>query len=80
MHDYKVIRNGLLNEIDGGMCEGLSYAEIGKCLACFSIQILVYKIITIEQKYPDIAKQRDQNKLTFRYPGGGESYVDLIER
>lgn len=33
----------------------------------------------IKQKYPDISKERNADKLRFRYPEG-ESYLDLIER
>jgi len=33
----------------------------------------------IEEKHPDIIKQRNDNKLCYRYPEG-ESYLDLIER
>ena len=40
---------------------------------------LTYK--EIEQMYPQVWKERHEDKLTFRYPGtGGESYVDVIER
>lgn len=28
--DYRCLRNRLLNEIDGGICEGLTYSDIGK--------------------------------------------------
>jgi len=33
----------------------------------------------IESKYPEEFKARDENKLTYRYPGG-ESYQDLVAR
>lgn len=33
------------------------------------------------EKYPEMWKQREQDKLEFRFPGaGGESYQDVIQR
>lgn len=49
-----------LNEIDAGICEGLTYGEI-------------------ESQHPDVARDRKNNKLRYRYPQG-ESYIDLIHR
>lgn len=49
-----------LNEIDAGICEGLTYN-------------------LIDQRYPDVARDRKLDKLKYRYPGG-ESYVDVIHR
>lgn len=49
-----------LNEIDAGVCEGLTYAEVA-------------------ERYPDVARERQRDKLNYRYPGG-ESYVDVIHR
>lgn len=49
-----------LNEIDAGICEGLTYEEV-------------------ESQHPDIARDRKNDKLRYRYPQG-ESYVDLIHR
>lgn len=34
----------------------------------------------IKTVLPEEFKARERNKLTYRYPNGGESYVDLIER
>ncbi|KAI8337008.1 6-phosphofructo-2-kinase-domain-containing protein [Chlamydoabsidia padenii] len=35
----------------------------------------------IKRYYPDEFKARQENKLTYRYPGmGGESYIDVIQR
>eukprot|EP00953_Heterococcus_sp_UTEX-ZZ885_P019549 10916-Heterococcus_DN1.PRE.1 len=34
-----------------------------------------------KEQYPDIWKQREADKLDFRFPGeGGESYMDVIQR
>lgn len=49
-----------LNEIDAGICEGLTYEAVA-------------------EQHPDVARDRKQDKLRFRYPGG-ESYVDVIHR
>lgn len=38
-----------LNEIDAGICENLTYAEM-------------------REQYPELARQRKQDKLNFRYP------------
>ena len=37
-------------------------------------------IAQIRHRYPGLVAKRLANKLTFRYPGQGESYVDLIHR
>lgn len=55
------VSTALLSEIDAGICEGLTYAEV-------------------KRMYPDIHVERQANKLCYRYPGGGESYLDVIER
>ena len=34
----------------------------------------------VEEQFPDIAAARAKNKLTYRYPNGGESYLDVIAR
>jgi len=52
----------LLNELDGGDCNGMSYKQI-------------------QEDFPDIWRERELDKLNFRYPGaGGESYVDVVHR
>jgi len=50
-----------LVEIQVGMCDNMTYAEI-------------------EQKYPEEFAARKRDKLRYRYPQGGESYVDVIQR
>jgi 6-phosphofructo-2-kinase / fructose-2,6-biphosphatase 2 len=59
--NYPVQQWKALDELDAGVCDGLTYEEI-------------------DQKYPHDQKARDQNKLRYRYRGGGESYYDLIVR
>mmetsp|Transcript_58703 Transcript_58703/g.138217 ORF Transcript_58703/g.138217 Transcript_58703/m.138217 type:complete len:390 (+) Transcript_58703:381-1550(+) len=34
----------------------------------------------LKQNHPEIYKARMADKLAYRYPGGGESYLDVIER
>jgi broad specificity phosphatase PhoE len=34
----------------------------------------------VRETMPDIHEARSKDKLRFRYPGGGESYLDLIDR
>lgn len=59
---YPLMSTSLLNELDGGDCNGMSYKQI-------------------QEEFPDIWREREQDKLNFRYPGaGGESYVDVIHR
>ena len=56
-----IVASALLNEIDAGVCEGMTYDDV-------------------KREYPDIHKERQANKLCYRYPGGGESYLDVCER
>ena len=50
----------MLDELNAGTCEELTYAEI-------------------KEKFPVISHEREEEKLTFRYPSG-ESYMDVIGR
>ena len=50
-----------LDELDAGLCDGLTYEEIS-------------------ERYPQDQSSRDQDKLHYRYRGGGESYADVILR
>lgn len=43
-----------------------------------SCEGMTYK--EIEEKYPEEFEMRAKNKMRYRYPGGGESYIDVIER
>lgn len=61
MEGVCVYETPLLNEIDAGLCEGMTYDDIAR-------------------RYPDEYAARQADKLSYRYPGGGESYVDVIER
>eukprot|EP00162_Nutomonas_longa_P013381 comp21546_c0_seq1/m.47186 comp21546_c0_seq1/g.47186 ORF comp21546_c0_seq1/g.47186 comp21546_c0_seq1/m.47186 type:complete len:462 (+) comp21546_c0_seq1:15-1400(+) len=58
---YEVLQFHVLNEINAGICEGMSYEEV-------------------REKMPDVYSARSEDKLRFRYPSGGESYLDLIDR
>lgn len=51
----------LLNEINAGMCEGLTYEEI-------------------RDRFPAEFRSRREDKLRYRYPRGGESYLDIVAR
>eukprot|EP01123_Difflugia_compressa_P005006 TRINITY_DN1653_c0_g1_i1.p1 TRINITY_DN1653_c0_g1~~TRINITY_DN1653_c0_g1_i1.p1 ORF type:complete len:405 (-),score=51.12 TRINITY_DN1653_c0_g1_i1:192-1406(-) len=57
----KLLRLSSLNEINAGLCEGMTYKEI-------------------EEKMPEEFEARNKDKLRYRYPRGGESYIDLIGR
>jgi 6-phosphofructo-2-kinase/fructose-2,6-biphosphatase 2/6-phosphofructo-2-kinase/fructose-2,6-biphosphatase 4 len=50
----------LLDEINVGICDGMTYAQIEKTL-------------------PLVHKERNEDKLKYRYPRG-ESYIDVIHR
>ena len=50
----------MLDEINVGICDGMTYKEI-------------------ESRLPNEFKERNQDKLRYRYPRG-ESYLDLIQR
>lgn len=63
--------------------------ELAKNYKCIKIRALneIYAGICegltyseIQEKMPEVAKLRSENKLLFRYPGGGESYIDVVER
>jgi broad specificity phosphatase PhoE len=58
---YSYSKTRLLNEIDVGTCDNLTYQEI-------------------EKRMPHEFNSRRQSKLTYRYPEGGESYLDVIQR
>lgn len=58
---YHIVQSRLLNEIDAGACNHMTYKQIQKEL-------------------PHEFKAREADKLRYRYPQGGESYTDLIER
>ena len=50
----------MLDELDVGICDGMTYKEI-------------------ESRLPNEFKERNADKLRYRYPRG-ESYLDLIQR
>jgi len=50
-----------LNEINAGLCEGMTYQQI-------------------EENMPEEFDARNKDKIMYRYPQGGESYLDLIKR
>ncbi|KAK4685858.1 hypothetical protein P7C73_g4283, partial [Tremellales sp. Uapishka_1] len=49
-----------LDELDAGVCDGMTYEEI-------------------EEKFPEDAESRDEDKFNYRYRGG-ESYRDVVVR
>ena len=58
---YSYSKTRLLNELDAGSCDEMTYREI-------------------EKEMPEEYLSRKKNKLTYRYPQGGESYLDVIQR
>lgn len=58
---YSYSKTRLLNEIDSGICDHMTYEEI-------------------EKEMPEEFLSRKKNKLAYRYPQGGESYLDVIQR
>eukprot|EP00455_Lapot_gusevi_P044007 TRINITY_DN543_c0_g1_i1.p1 TRINITY_DN543_c0_g1~~TRINITY_DN543_c0_g1_i1.p1 ORF type:complete len:496 (-),score=103.55 TRINITY_DN543_c0_g1_i1:129-1616(-) len=58
---YKIVQSRLLNEIDAGACNHMTYEMVA-------------------EKMPEEFRARESDKLRYRYPQGGESYKDLIER
>eukprot|EP00808_Paulinella_micropora_P016603 g64240.t1 len=58
---YTFLQSPLLNEINAGSCDGMTYEEI-------------------KARFPDEHAKRKQDKFNYRYPDGGESYHDLVER
>lgn len=66
-----------LDELDAGVCDGMTYAEIE-----VSETILPGKTILLiigQQAYPDDFANRDEDKFNYRYRGG-ESYRDVVVR
>jgi len=57
----KTFQTSVLNEINAGPCEGLTYEEVAEA-------------------FPEEFAARARDKLRYRYPGGGESYKDVMIR
>lgn len=64
-----------LDELDAGVCDGMTYEEIevSSTLPSFVVKL------TVKQKYPEDYESRDEDKFNYRYRGG-ESYRDVVVR
>ena len=85
---YTVYSTQLLNELRGGDLHGLSKAQIkvSRNVTINNSKIIFHcynqKINTLnkQERYPIEFEKRNRDKLRYRYPGSGESYLDVIER
>jgi broad specificity phosphatase PhoE len=71
-----------LDEIDAGVCEGMTYEEIEAGSPCPSSSPQHPRAEPApgrEAKYPGIGEERKADILRWRYPRG-ESYLDMIGR
>jgi 6-phosphofructo-2-kinase len=59
IYDVKSFKT--MDEIDSGLCDNLTYAEI-------------------QRLHPKEFEARRRDKMHYRYPGGGESYLDVVHR
>ena len=85
---YKIVQSRLLNEIDSGACTGMTYKTVQAQMPEEVRPLPFFYIIRLPLAdclcvvcialYQFTARERD--KLRYRYPHGGESYTDLIER
>lgn len=66
-----------LDELDAGVCDGMTYEEIAVCLIL--VIIYVRTLIPAQENYPEDFEARDEDKFNYRYRGG-ESYRDIVVR
>ena len=66
-----------LDELDAGVCDGMTYEEI----AVRPIRVIIYigTLIPPQENYPEDFEARDEDKFNYRYRGG-ESYRDIVVR
>lgn len=65
-----------LDELDAGVCDGMTYEEIEVCISLICSG--TYSCIQ-QEAYPDDFANRDDDKFNYRYRGG-ESYRDVVVR
>lgn len=67
-----------LDELDAGVCDGMTYEEIEvSCLARFHRWLA--SNAHSQERYPEDYESRDEDKFNYRYRGG-ESYRDVVVR
>lgn len=66
-----------LDELDAGVCDGMTYEEIEVSEA--PLVMRDYGLMFTQQKYPEDYESRDEDKFNYRYRGG-ESYRDVVVR
>lgn len=75
----------MLNEIYAGLCEGMSYEEVKAQIpnvslgSCHGSNVEKIKFLT-SNFFRKEFEARQKDKLRYRYPNGGESYLDVINR
>jgi len=69
-----------LDELDAGVCDGMTYEEIEVPILSTSRRDTIFIYITaLQQAYPEDFANRDEDKFNYRYRGG-ESYRDVVVR
>lgn len=65
-----------LDELDAGVCDGMTYEEIEVSIS----EEPFCRVLTVsQQEYPEDYANRDDDKFNYRYRGG-ESYRDVVVR
>lgn len=75
--DYPKLQWKALDELDAGVCDGMTYEEIEVNFNFILFDTLSYT--QQKQKYPEDYANRDEDKFNYRYRGG-ESYGDVVLR
>lgn len=68
-----------LDELDAGVCDGMTYEEIEVHFLLDICDAIFICIPTFQQAYPEDFANRDEDKFNYRYRGG-ESYRDVVVR
>ena len=79
--EYDIKEMRMLNELNAGVAEGLTYVPPQSFLPTSSPSNAHSSYDEIKRRYPQEYNLRRDDKLHYRYPGaGGESYLDVINR
>jgi len=80
--DYDIKEMRMLNELNAGVAEGLTYVPPPQSFLPTSSTTNAHSSYDeIKRRYPQEYDLRRHDKLHYRYPGaGGESYLDVINR